>query len=87
MHAGRKWHEELHKSQPEMVPHTLPDLERLDEMLHDLPLAVRSFVDEKEFYNAVAAVPPGYSFAGAPVRLRVRGLFALVSMNCKIGGG
>lgn len=69
--AGRKWHTELHQTYPDMVPHELPDLDTLDELLHDLPLAVRSFANEPEFYNAVVAIPPGYSFGGAPIRLKV----------------
>ena len=46
--AGRKWHTELKNSCPDMIANELPDLGALDNMLHDLPLAVRSFTDEPE---------------------------------------
>lgn len=78
LRTGKSWHTELHKSNPVMVPHELPDLAALDELIHDLPLAVRSFADEPEFYNVMMAVPPGYSFGGAPIRLKVCLLFLLV---------
>jgi hypothetical protein len=54
-----------------MVPHQLPDLEALDKMLHDLPLAVRTYTDEAQFYNVMMAIPPGYAFPGGPIRLQV----------------
>jgi hypothetical protein len=55
-----------------MVPNLLPDLPSLDRLLTNLPLTVRSFLDEKEFYCAVLATPPGFSFGGAPLRIKVR---------------
>ena len=70
--AGRKWHAQLHKSHPNMVPHELPTLQALDDVIHDLPFTVQSYVDEEEFYNAVLAIPPQFSFGGAPIRLQVR---------------
>lgn len=55
-----------------MVPHPLPDEGRLREMTHTLPLRIQSFTDEPEFYCAVLAIPPDFSFPGAPLRLQVR---------------
>jgi hypothetical protein len=65
-----------------MVPNQLPDLDALDELLHDLPLAIRSFTDEPEHYNVMLAIPNRYSFAGAPIRLKVSQLLSSWWASC-----
>eukprot|EP00892_Ulva_mutabilis_P003187 jgi/Ulvmu1/1286/UM011_0010.1 len=69
---GREWHTKLHKAQPDMVPHLLPDKAQLEEMVHALPLQLQSFDDEPEFYCAVLSVPPDFSFPGAPLHLQAK---------------
>lgn len=67
---GRKWHTELQASQQvNMVPSLLPSEAELEEMVRDLPLALRSVVDEPELYLAVLQVPLFYHFDGVPLTL------------------
>lgn len=66
---GRAWHRELHKAEPVMVPHELPDKEQLQELTRDLPLELVEYTDEEQLYAAVLQVPPGYRFAAAPLAL------------------
>lgn len=55
---GRAWHRELHKAQPGMVPHELPDQGKLQELIQALPLQLVSYTDQDELYAAVLQVCP-----------------------------
>jgi len=60
---GRAWHRELHKAEPVMVPHELPDKEQLQELTRDLPLELVEYTDEEQLYAAVLQVGPRNSIA------------------------
>jgi hypothetical protein len=53
---GRAWHRQLHESEPAMVPHELPDKEKLQELTHGLPLHLVDYRDDPELYAAVLQV-------------------------------
>lgn len=54
---GRTWlNETLHDSNPEIVPHPLPDQAQLEALNADLPLRLTSFIDEPELYIATLQV-------------------------------
>lgn len=54
---GRKWLEEyLHKKDPVMVPHLLPDQAQLEALMSDLPLRLHSYVDDEHLYIATLQV-------------------------------
>lgn len=54
---GRKWLEEyMHKKDPVMVPHLLPDQAQLEALISDLPLRLHSYVDEEHLYIATLQV-------------------------------
>ena len=54
---GRQWlNETLHDSNPDIVPHPLPDQAQLEALIHDLPLRLTSIVDEPELYIATLQV-------------------------------
>lgn len=55
---GRAWHRDLHKAEPAMVPHELPDKEQLQELTRDLPLELVEYTDEEQLYAAVLQVGP-----------------------------
>lgn len=67
---GRAWHRQLHESDPGIVPHELPDQQKLQELTRGLPLQVVAYRDDPDQYAAVLQVPPGYRFADAPLQLQ-----------------
>jgi SAM-dependent methyltransferase len=60
---GRTWHAQLHRSQPALVPHTLPDEPQLRALTADLPLRLAAHRDEPGLYAALLQV-----------RVRLRGV-------------
>lgn len=46
---------ELHRGDPQMVPHTMPDRACILDMIWDSPLRLTRFVDDAELYLAVLA--------------------------------
>ena len=50
---GKTWHEGLKAEDYQMVPHSLPDEATLEQLVRDLPLRIRSFVDNKDLYMAL----------------------------------
>jgi riboflavin kinase len=53
---GRAWHMQLHKDDPDIVPHELPDKSTLQQLVAGLPLQLVEYRDEKELYAAVLQV-------------------------------
>ena len=54
---GRKWLEEyMHKKDPVMVPHLLPDQAQIEALISDLPLRLHTYVDEEHLYIATLQV-------------------------------
>lgn len=53
---GRAWHTQLHRDAPDIVPHELPDKDRLQELIAGLPLQLVEFMNEKDVYAAVLQV-------------------------------
>ena len=53
---GRQWQTELHQRHPDNVPHPLPTLEKWNTMIADLPLSVKSYRDDPDFYITVLQV-------------------------------
>jgi hypothetical protein len=54
-----------------MVPHELPLLNVLRELIADLPLVIDTLVDEPTLYLAVLQIPPQYALQGGPLKLQV----------------
>lgn len=52
---GAAFAEKLAAEDPKMVPHPLPDKERLADLIRELPLTVEIFRDEKDLYLCVLA--------------------------------
>eukprot|EP00899_Mesostigma_viride_P016102 jgi/Mesvir1/24493/Mv21849-RA.1 len=50
---GRAFVRDLHRANPSLVPHELPDERQLADMVQGLPLRLDSVVDEPDFYVAV----------------------------------
>ena len=50
---GKTWHEGLKAEGHQMVPHSLPDEATLEQLVRDLPLRIRTFVDDKNLYMAL----------------------------------
>ena len=50
---GKSWHEGLKAGDHQMVPHSLPDEATLEQLARDLPLRLRSFVDDSHLYMAL----------------------------------
>ena len=50
---GKSWHEGLKAEDHQMVPHSLPDEATLKQLARDLPLRIRSFVDDRDLYMAL----------------------------------
>ena len=50
---GKTWHEGLKAEDHQMVPHSLPDEATLQQLAWDLPLRMRSFVDDRDLYMAL----------------------------------
>lgn len=55
---GAAFVEELRKSDPRMVPHSLPRKERLTSLIEDLPLELRQLQDEEQLYLCVLGYTP-----------------------------
>jgi hypothetical protein len=72
LRAGSRYVQHLHDTQPEMVPHQLPQEDELRAMIADLPLTLASFVNEKDYYCATLRVPPEYALPDGPTRMEVR---------------
>lgn len=73
---GRAWHTQLHKDDPEIVPHELPDRAALQQLVAGLPLQLVEYRDEKELYAAVLQVGvPGLGL-GSELGIACRGLLA-----------
>lgn len=53
---GRAWHTQLHKDAPDMVPHELPDKNKLQELIRGLPLQLVTYRDDPDLYAAVLQV-------------------------------
>jgi hypothetical protein len=50
---GASFADELAAKDPRMIPHPLPDEDRLAGLIRDLPLKLQSFKDEKLLYLCV----------------------------------
>ena len=68
---GRRWLERFAADQRHtaIVPHALPALAALRQMVADLPLEVVQLRDEEHLYLALLRVPDGYAAPGGPLRL------------------
>jgi hypothetical protein len=65
-------------SDPEMVPHELPDSQELKTLIADLPLWVASHVDEPEIFMTV--LQKAFKLDGEPLYLQV-GVIRLLSRH------
>lgn len=69
--AGRAYHERLRQDSLDTIPHLLPDEPEVRAMIHDLPLELVDFVDEKDYYCCVLKIPEAYALPGPPLKLKV----------------
>ena len=53
---GRAWHGQLHREQPQTVPHPLPDRQQWGALTAALPLQLLELVDEADCYAALLQV-------------------------------
>lgn len=55
-------------------------------MIHDLPLEIVEFVDDRDYYCAIMKIPSAFAFPAAPIRLKARRpLHALLCCAVTVG--